>query len=49
MSNRGISFGAHTVSHPILVNLSDDEVKYELLESKYKIEKEINRPVELFV
>lgn len=45
MSNQGINFGSHTVTHPILSRLEDDELEFELVESKNKIELELNKPV----
>ncbi len=41
MYGSGISFGSHTMTHPILAMLDDDEMKSELINSKKQIEKEI--------
>lgn len=38
MSQEGIEIGSHTVTHPYLSNLTDDEAVFELLESKKIIE-----------
>ncbi len=44
----GIEFGAHTVSHPILASLPLDLVEKELVESKSRIQSEIESPVDCF-
>jgi peptidoglycan/xylan/chitin deacetylase (PgdA/CDA1 family) len=43
---RGIAIGSHTVSHPHLTTLSDDELRRELTESKGEIEDRLRRPCE---
>ena len=43
---RGIAIGSHTVSHPHLATLSDDELCRELNESKSEIEDRLRRPCE---
>jgi len=48
MKKNRISFGAHTVTHPILSHLPLCDAKREILESKQKIEQELDTPVELF-
>jgi len=48
MAANGISFGGHTMTHPILTRLPLDKVKYEILESKRLIEKMINKPIYTF-
>lgn len=40
-----VTFGAHTVSHPILSRVSIEEAKKEILYSKLVIEKELGVPV----
>ncbi len=45
MSERGIEFGSHTISHPYLINLTPDELIHELTVSKKTIEENINKPV----
>jgi peptidoglycan/xylan/chitin deacetylase (PgdA/CDA1 family) len=47
MAEAGIEFGSHTCSHPILANLTDDELEHELVESRQTIERELGRPVEV--
>jgi peptidoglycan/xylan/chitin deacetylase (PgdA/CDA1 family) len=39
-----IEIGAHTVSHPILNTLQEQELKYEILESKRVIEAILGKP-----
>lgn len=48
MGRSGITFGAHTVSHPILTALSLSEARNEILASKETIEKRLGTPVRLF-
>lgn len=48
MARNGISFGAHTVNHPILTRVSKETARRELLESKSTIERELQAPVRLF-
>ena len=44
----GMQIGAHTVSHPILAVLSDDEARHEMQESKRTLENLIDDGVPLF-
>lgn len=44
MDNEGMTIGSHTKNHQILSCASSEEVQYELLGSKSKIEQEIGRP-----
>lgn len=37
MARGGMQFGSHTVSHPILARLSDDELRSELIESRKRL------------
>lgn len=48
MSDRGLDIGSHSVSHPILTQVTDSELDRELTESRKKIEGEIGRPVHSF-
>ncbi len=48
MSCDGISFGAHTVNHPILTTLPFDQAKMEIIQSKMDIEKNIGHRVNAF-
>lgn len=46
MAAKGIEFGSHTVSHPILANLNDQQLRFELQESKREIERQLGKPCE---
>ncbi len=48
MGRNNISFGAHTVSHPILTKISLKQAKCEILNSKEKIEKMLGKKVSVF-
>ena len=48
MAEGRISFGSHTISHPILSRLSDDKLYDEIGGSKKVIESNTNRPVHAF-
>lgn len=48
MGKQGISFGAHTCSHPILSTVSEKENEFQILESQKVIEKELGIPVQYF-
>jgi len=45
MKKNNISFGAHTVSHPILTNISSKKAEMEIVNSKKLIEKKIKSKV----
>lgn len=44
----GITIGSHTISHPRLTRLADDEARTELGQSKETLERELGHPVTLF-
>jgi len=44
----GISFGAHTMTHPVVSRLSPSELEWEILESKRILEKKLDSPVHHF-
>ena len=46
MACAGIDFGSHTITHPNLTRLSDEELDYELAQSKHVLEGHVQRPVE---
>jgi peptidoglycan/xylan/chitin deacetylase (PgdA/CDA1 family) len=48
MSKGGIEFGAHTVTHPILTQISYDQAKFEIIQSKKTIEKKLGLSVNTF-
>ena len=43
-----ITVGSHTITHPILTMLPTEEMKYEIRESRYWLERRLNRAVEYF-
>jgi peptidoglycan/xylan/chitin deacetylase (PgdA/CDA1 family) len=45
---RGMSFGPHTVSHPILSRATDEQARFELVESWDRLRAEASRPVPIF-
>jgi peptidoglycan/xylan/chitin deacetylase (PgdA/CDA1 family) len=48
LQSKGISFGAHTVSHPILARIPLEQAAREMTESKQRIEHELNLPTRAF-
>jgi len=48
MAAGGISFGSHTVTHPILSTVDPERVRQELTASKRALETALGRPVTLF-
>jgi peptidoglycan/xylan/chitin deacetylase (PgdA/CDA1 family) len=48
MDGQGIEFGAHTMNHPWLDQLTPGEIEYEVLSSKAQIEEQIGHPIDLF-
>lgn len=46
--NAGMKFGAHTVSHPILSLMSDEEARREIVESWKRLQSETKHPVPVF-
>ena len=48
MSWHNISFGAHTVTHPILTRMPLAEAAEEIITSKKTIEKQLQTPIKLF-
>jgi len=48
MSNNGISFGAHTVSHPVLAKSLPEQMADEIIRSKQTVEKQIRKEVRHF-
>lgn len=43
-----VKIESHTVTHPILPNVDEKQLKFELTESKIKLEKEIGREMKIF-
>ena len=48
MRRAGMQIGAHTVSHPILAQLTDDQAKGEISDSKVFLEQLLGEPIGLF-
>ncbi len=48
MNRAGMTIGAHTVSHPILANLTLDDARTEIVESKRRLEELTGNEVTLF-
>jgi len=48
MRRAGMQIGAHTVSHPILARLTDQQARKEIIESKIFLEQLLGEPVGLF-
>ena len=48
LDESGIEIGSHTVSHAYLPELSADQAKWEITQSKKTLEKVLERPVRLF-
>lgn len=42
---RGITFGPHTVTHPVLIRTSDEDVVWQLRESWRSVRSQLKRPV----
>jgi peptidoglycan/xylan/chitin deacetylase (PgdA/CDA1 family) len=48
MAAAGMQIGAHTVTHPILARLDDEQARTEMQRSKAELESLLGRPVDLF-
>lgn len=48
MSNNGIDFGAHSVTHPILTQVPLEQAKWEIMQSKKDIEERLGKQVTAF-
>ena len=48
MHAHGMQFGGHTVTHPVLSNLSRAEQEYEVRECRERIKAELGRPIPTF-
>ena len=48
MSESGISFGSHGMTHSILTTLDPEEIKYEITESKRILREQIGEDIRLF-
>lgn len=47
LAERGVEVGSHTVTHPHLARISDDDLDRELRESRTRIEDELGQPARL--
>jgi peptidoglycan/xylan/chitin deacetylase (PgdA/CDA1 family) len=48
MSDGGITFGAHSVNHPVLTNLPLEQAKWEIIQSKKDIEEKLGKEITAF-
>lgn len=48
LNANGTNFGSHTVSHPILSNLTLSEIEKEVVDSKKKIQDEFSQDISVF-
>jgi peptidoglycan/xylan/chitin deacetylase (PgdA/CDA1 family) len=48
LDRNGVAVESHTVTHPILTNVSTDQLAYELTESKARLETELDRRATVF-
>ena len=48
LEGKGIAFGPHTVTHPILTKVDDGKVEWEIAESRARVRQELRRPVDVF-
>jgi peptidoglycan/xylan/chitin deacetylase (PgdA/CDA1 family) len=48
MEAAGVEIASHTLTHPILTQITESQLACELRESKTKLEAELRRPVDLF-
>ena len=48
MKTHGIDFGGHTVTHPFISRMTNEQVVWEVSECKRRIEEELQQPVDHF-
>ena len=48
LNSRGIEFGGHTMTHPILTQVSASQARSEIVGAKKRIEKELGKPISCF-
>ncbi|WP_199453851.1 polysaccharide deacetylase family protein [Marinobacter sp. bablab_jr008] len=48
IAGAGFEIGSHSVSHPVMTSLDDESLRFELLQSKLEIERQIGRQVTSF-
>lgn len=48
MDTHGVEIESHTVTHPMLTHVSDEQLRKELIDSRQRLEAELQRPVKSF-
>jgi glycosyltransferase involved in cell wall biosynthesis/peptidoglycan/xylan/chitin deacetylase (PgdA/CDA1 family) len=48
LADNGVDFGAHTCTHPILSRMNETDLAKEIVDSKWKIEDQLQKPVHHF-
>ena len=48
MDSNGIEIGSHTMTHPVLTNISSEQLRWEVHESRLRLEAVLGRQVEQF-
>jgi peptidoglycan/xylan/chitin deacetylase (PgdA/CDA1 family) len=48
MDAAGVEIGSHTLTHPILTRVADEQLRWELRQSRARLEDQLQRPVDLF-
>ena len=48
LASGGITIGSHTVAHPIMSSLDDDQRRVEVMQSKQEIERHLGTPCKVF-
>ena len=48
LDRAGVEIGAHTITHPILTSIGDDDARHEIEGGKHALEAIIGKPVRLF-
>jgi peptidoglycan/xylan/chitin deacetylase (PgdA/CDA1 family) len=45
LGSMGMEIGSHSITHPLLSRLSDEDLKYELFESRRRLQEETGQPI----
>lgn len=48
LANEGVTLGAHTVTHPIMTQLSPEDVRFEIAQSQSDLQREIGTTLPIF-
>ncbi|MFJ3054887.1 polysaccharide deacetylase family protein [Herbaspirillum sp. NPDC087042] len=48
LARAGVEIGGHTVTHPILSRLADEQASHEIVDNKRALEQLVGRPLQLF-